>query len=173
MRADSYPDSAGVAHAADQEDSRTRRILCDRSFEEPFEDRMKTAFTDESLRARILECERRWGIKIGQPFPFSSAFVAVGTTTAGNEVVVKIATPHRETATEISALRLYGGRGAVGLLDADVQRGYLLLERVHPGERLTCIADDQHATRIAAGVMRNLYAPRIAGLERAACPYPR
>ena len=41
----------------------------------------------------------------------------------------------RETA-EIAALRLFDGRGAVRLLDADPERGALLLERVEPGTML-------------------------------------
>jgi streptomycin 6-kinase len=134
--------------------------------------------TDTSLARRIAECERRWNLRVGDPFPRSQAFVAVATTSAGNEVIVKITIPDREAATEVLALGFYGGRGAVRLLDADVGGGYLLLERVCPGARLSCVADDGEATRIAAGVMRNLYAPMpqqhefpaaaawAAGLER-------
>jgi streptomycin 6-kinase len=60
---------------------------------------------------------------------------------------------------EIAALQAYDRRGAVRLIDADDDRGALLLERVLPGDMLSTIEDDDKATRIAAGVMRKLRCP--------------
>ena len=72
--------------------------------------------------------------------------------------------PHRELRTEIEALRLYGGRGITHLLAADPDGGALLVERLRPGAPLSQLAlqDDEQATRIAAGVMRQLGRPAPA-----------
>jgi streptomycin 6-kinase len=48
------------------------------------------------------------------------------------------------------------------LLDADAERGILLLERILPGTPLSDVTDDQEATAIAAQVMRRLWRPAPA-----------
>ncbi len=47
----------------------------------------------------------------------------------------------------------------VVLLDADAEKGMLLLERLQPGRMLSTLEDDELATRIAADVMRQLWRP--------------
>jgi streptomycin 6-kinase len=70
-----------------------------------------------------------------------------------------------ELRTEALTLAAWGGDGAVALLEADVDgRGELVLERVMPGTQLAALADDDEATRIAAGVMRRLWRPPPPGL---------
>ncbi len=73
------------------------------------------------------------------------------------EVILKLGVPNRELTSEIAALRLYNGHGACRLLDADADKGMLLLERLHPGRMLSTMMDDEHATRIAADVMSQLW----------------
>ncbi|HEX8219168.1 MAG TPA: aminoglycoside phosphotransferase family protein, partial [Chloroflexia bacterium] len=77
----------------------------------------------------------------------------------GSEIVLKVKFPSAELMPEIEALRLYGGRGIAQLLDADQDRGVLLLERLDPGTPLSLLTDDEQATSIAAGVMRRLWRP--------------
>ena len=62
-----------------------------------------------------------------------------------------------ELKSEIAALKLYNGHGACCLLDAEVEKGMLLLERLHPGRMLVTVMDDERATRIAAEVMIQLW----------------
>src|SRR5439155_23831953 len=64
-----------------------------------------------------------------------------------------------ELMTEMEALRLFEGHGIVQLLDADARQGAMLLERLRPGTPLADLADDEQATSIAAGVMRQLWRP--------------
>ena len=123
------------------------------------------AFALPSLATRVAECEARWKLTLGETFPLSYGFVAPARTSAGVDVVLKIANPNAETACEISALKHYAGRGAVRLLDADAAKGHLLLERVMPGTRLSSIDDDTEATLIAARLMRELFAPLPAAHE--------
>lgn len=126
----------------------------------------------------LADCEQRWSLEVLPPFaPLSYNYVAPAVRADGTDVVVKVGVPHPELLTEIEALRLYDGRGAVQLLDAVPDRGALLLERLEPGTPLASLPDDERATSIAAQVMRHLWRPvppehpfpsvaeRAAGLE--------
>jgi streptomycin 6-kinase len=73
------------------------------------------------------------------------------------DVVLKIGVPRDELTSEIAALRLLDGDGACKLIDADEEKGYLLLERVRPGEMLATLEDDDEATRIAARLMKRIW----------------
>ncbi len=114
----------------------------------------------ENLPNLLVECERRWNLAV-QPtnFTLSYNYVTPATLADGTKIVLKVGVPNRELRTEIEALRLYDGRGCVRLLDADADVGVLLLERLHPGEMLTKITDDDEATRIAALAMQKLWRP--------------
>ena len=114
----------------------------------------------ESLPSLIAECERRWRIRVADTqFEPSYNFVAPAVTEDGLDAVVKIGVPRTELRNEIEALRHYGGRAAVQLLAADEQAGMLLLERVRPGSKLSGLDDDERATAVAAGIMRELWRP--------------
>lgn len=106
------------------------------------------------------ECARHWSLTIQPPFaPLTYNYVAPARRADGVEVVVKAGVPHRELLSEMAALRFYDGRGMVQLLDADADRGIMLLERLRPGTPLTYLEDDEQATVIAARVMRELWRP--------------
>lgn len=72
-------------------------------------------------------------------------------------MILKLGVPNRELTSEVDALRLYNGVGACRLLDADAEKGILLLERLKPGHMLATVMDDERATRIAVEVMKNLW----------------
>ena len=50
--------------------------------------------------------------------------------------MLKAGVPRPEVDCEIEALRIYAGRGSVLLLQADAERGVMLLERIEPGTTL-------------------------------------
>jgi streptomycin 6-kinase len=75
----------------------------------------------------------------------------------GTEIVLKLGVPCPELLTEVAALSLYDGAGAVRLLDRDAPRGILLLERVIPGTPLFKLQEGREATRTAAMLMRRLW----------------
>ena len=116
----------------------------------------------------IAEASRRWNLTNIQPVSnLSYNFAAYALSGASDskrsrsaaqrEVVLKIGFPNRELSGEIAALRHFNGRGAVRLLDADPEKGTLLLERLQPGNMLAALEDDAHATQIAADVMLSLW----------------
>lgn len=114
----------------------------------------------ERLPALVSACAERWSLTPGPPFDdVGYSYVAPCVRDTGEQVALKIAFPNRELTTEIAALRLFDGRGAVRLLESDEESGAMLLERPQPGRPLTDIADDEQATAIAAAVMRRLWRP--------------
>lgn len=108
------------------------------------------------LPALLDECARRWSLQIGPPFDLSYNYVMPALRSDGSEAVLKLGVPGRELQTEIAALEYYAGRGSARLIDSDAIQGALLLERLSPGMMLSALEDDDQATRIAAGVLREL-----------------
>lgn len=100
----------------------------------------------------------KWGLQVGPAFPnLTYNYVAPATRTDGAAVVLKLGVPNPELTSEIEALRLFRGSGAVMLLEAEAEGGALLLERALPGTPLSAIQDDDRATTAAAQVMRLLW----------------
>jgi streptomycin 6-kinase len=133
---------------------------------EVFARRMIEVYGDEGaawlagLPALLDACARRWGLMLGPPFALSYNYVAPAVRADGTEVVLKAGVPSGPgLQREIAALRLYNGHGITQLLDADLDQGVFLLERLVPGTMLADLADDAAATQIAAGVMRRLWRP--------------
>src|SRR5262245_53753974 len=103
------------------------------------------------LPARVADYERRWAIQVAPPFAnLSYNYVAPAVRSDGAQLILKLGMPHPELSSEIAALRLYGGRGSVRLIEAEPERGALLIERLLPGDMLLDLTDDDEATRIAA-----------------------
>ncbi len=111
------------------------------------------------LPSLIAACARRWSLWVEPPFPgLSYNFAAPARRADGTAVVLKIGFPDREFLTEADALRLFAGRGAVEVLEADLDVGAMLLERIEPGTPLLAL-DDETATSAAVSVMRRLWQP--------------
>ena len=112
---------------------------------------------------RLVErCATRWSLRVGPPFDnLSYNYAAPAEGPGGERLVLKVGPPCPELLSEIEALRLFDGRGAARLLDADPGWGALVLERLEPGTSLValCEEEDAAATSAAAGVMRRLWRP--------------
>ncbi|MBI2940344.1 MAG: phosphotransferase [Chloroflexi bacterium] len=106
----------------------------------------------------------RWSLTLGAPFPkIAINYVAPATRADGTPCVLKVSRHVSETRNEIAALRLWDGHGAARLLEADPDSGALLVERLEPGTMLVEMAesDDDVATVIAAGILRQLWQPAL------------
>ncbi|MDT5295974.1 MAG: streptomycin 6-kinase [Acidobacteriota bacterium] len=114
------------------------------------------------LPALVERCAARWSLKVGPPFALLSYnYAARAEGPGGERLVLKVGVPVPELSSEIEALRMLEGRGAVRLIDADAEAGALLLEQLEPGTPLValCELDDAGATSAAASVMRKLWRP--------------
>ncbi len=116
------------------------------------------------LPALLADLEKRWSIRIDEPFALSYNYVARAAKTNGAPVVLKVGHPHPELTSEMTALQIYAGRGIVRLLECDEEQGAMLLECIQPGVPLAELDDaqDDMATRSTAEVMRHLHLPAPA-----------
>jgi streptomycin 6-kinase len=134
--------------------------------------RMQLAANGEAGRAWLAglprlvdELRESWSLReIGPAFEGGCvAFVAPAVQADGSRVVLKVSFLDEETEHEGDALALWNGAGAVRLLDADAQRGALLLERLEPGISLDAHGDRDAAIGIACSLLRRLWVPAPAG----------
>jgi streptomycin 6-kinase len=107
------------------------------------------------------EYARRWSLTLGEPFSaLSFNYVTRANTAEGRPVVLKVGFPEdKEFRTEGEALRLYGGRGMVELVEVEFGDAVMLLELVEPGVPLTAVEDDEEAILIAFQLMRRFWRP--------------
>ena len=113
------------------------------------------------LPALTGELARRWSLRVEDPFAnLSYNWVAPALREDDAPVVLKLSFPgDKEFRTEAAALAAFDGRGICRLLELDLDRGAMLLERLQPGGPLAEVGDDEEATAAAAGVMRKLWRP--------------
>lgn len=110
----------------------------------------------------VERCAARWSLRVGPPYDnLTYNYAAAAEGPGGARLVLKVGVPVPELLSEMEALRLFDGRGAARLVDADAEWGALLLERLEPGTRLValCEKDDAAATSAAADVMKRLWLP--------------
>lgn len=110
-----------------------------------------------NLPSLIEEGSVRWGLTKIEPVPMLSYNFVTFAERGDAKVVLKIGVPRDELTSEIAALRLFNSEGACRLIDADEEKGFLLLERLNPGEMLVTIKDDERATHIAAELMPKIW----------------
>lgn len=114
----------------------------------------------DRLPTILATCEQRWKLMLHPPFAdLSYHYVAPAVRADGTAVVVKACSPTGEFTQEVEALRLFGGRGTVQLLECDPSNEAMLLEHLQPGTPLSSVEDDEQATSIAAAVMRQMWRP--------------
>ena len=115
----------------------------------------------KGLPALTAGLEERWSLETSPPFSnLSYNWVAPAVREGGTPAVLKLSFPgDKEFRTEAEALRLFDGGGICRLLELDLDRGAMLLERLQPGTPLTAVEGDEEATATAAGVMKKLWRP--------------
>ena len=126
---------------------------------------IRTAFEKDgetflaALPSLIEETSQRWGLRDVQAVPnLSYNFVAFAKQ-GKHEVILKLGVPNDEIVSEMNTLKLFNGEGACRLLDCDEAKGFLLIERLYPGQMLADLKDDDERTQIAMDVMLKLTRP--------------
>ena len=109
-------------------------------------------------RAREVVRAEQWRLGLGAPLVGGNvALVVAATREDGTDAVLKISFPDEESEHEGVALAHWEGDGAVQVLERDVERRALLLERVSPGSPLWDVPDDEEATLAAASLLARLH----------------
>ncbi|GAA3384786.1 aminoglycoside phosphotransferase family protein [Cryptosporangium minutisporangium] len=132
----------------------------------------------DALPALVDAVARQWGLTIGAPYSgLSYHWVAQVTDAAGAPAVLKLGPPgFGHLQDEAAALRAFDGHGAARLLDADDQRGALLLEQVRPGSLLrdeVIAGRDAEATAALVAVATRLHRAAVEPRrDRVSAPEP-
>jgi streptomycin 6-kinase len=106
------------------------------------------------------KCSELWELRVGAPLPqLFYNYLAAVERTDGSSAILKICPADWEFESELNALRLYDGRGAVRLLESDEAMGAMLLEPLRPGQPIKTLDDDDLATAIACRVMKRFWRP--------------
>lgn len=116
------------------------------------------------LPTTIRELEEQWSLSVDAPFPTGEYnFVAPATLDCGELAVIKIAPPFEtnEIIGEAAFLRHRDGNGAVDLLEEDVGRRAILIERLVPGKNLSELftGNESAAIEPAIHVLRSILGP--------------
>jgi streptomycin 6-kinase len=124
----------------------------------------------ENLPVLLEELTDRWSLVIEKPFDHSGScsWVAPAVRADGTEAVVKLAMPHMEGAHEIEGLRFWNGDATVKLLEADDQRGAMLLERCRPGTTLRSEPEAKQ-DEVIATLLRRLW--RLTSQSNGFCQF--
>jgi streptomycin 6-kinase len=107
----------------------------------------------------VEECTEEWSLRLGDPFPYAYASLALPATLPdGSDAVLKVCFPDRESEHEADALDRWNGEGAVRLLARDRKRWALLIERCSPGRHLRDL-DPEDALGLIIGLLPRLWVP--------------
>jgi streptomycin 6-kinase len=118
-----------------------------------------------ALPALVRECAEKWSLRLGEPFPYAYASLALPATRPdGTPAVLKLQFPDRESTHEGAALAHWAGAGAIRLIAADPARHALLLERCVPGTSLSAVGGDA-AMDVLVGLLPRLLVPAGAPFE--------
>ena len=111
----------------------------------------------ETIPSILKIYEEKWNIKILKPFPLFYNYVA-SVVCKKSKAVIKISFPkNKEFATEMQALTIFNGDGAIKLLQEDTANSVALLELCEPGTILKNFGENKEQTEIAAAVMQALW----------------
>ncbi len=83
-------------------------------------------------------------------------FVAPVVFEDGSTAILKLGVPRTGIMSEIATLKAFNGIGFCKLLEAEPEKGIMLLESIEPGEPLNILCDDAAATKIAAGLINDM-----------------
>ncbi|MGW1542960.1 aminoglycoside phosphotransferase family protein [Streptomyces sp. NPDC002309] len=110
----------------------------------------------------------RWGLRVDGPSMYGvCALVLPVVRTDGTRAVLKLQLLDEESVGEPVALRVWGGEGAVRLLDHDPATGTMLLERLDPARTLSHLPDSRAAVLVVARLLARLTSgPAPEGMRR-------
>ncbi|GIJ23276.1 aminoglycoside phosphotransferase family protein [Micromonospora lutea] len=111
------------------------------------------------LPERLADCARRWSLRLGPPFGYACASLAVPAGLPdGTRAVLKVQFPDAESEHEATALRHWDGGGAIRLLAHDPDLRALLVERCDPGTPLHALPLDEALDAVVA-LLPRLWVP--------------
>jgi streptomycin 6-kinase len=116
----------------------------------------------DGLPALLASLAQRWRLELGAPFLVGKRSAAFRCVRAdGLPAVLKLSSDLPMVAEQVAALKLFGPGGRVSaVLNADVDAGAVLLERIEPGTRVRDLPEPPSATQWAE-LMRDLHVATV------------
>ncbi|MGS2618041.1 aminoglycoside phosphotransferase family protein [Micromonospora sp. LZ34] len=112
-----------------------------------------------ALPERLAACVERWSLRVGPPFAYAFASLALPAELPdGTPAVLKLQYPEPDSEHEATALDRWAGGGAVRLLRHDPARRALLVERCEPGTPLHA-APPEEALGVLVELLPRLWRP--------------
>ncbi len=102
-------------------------------------------------------CISKWRFQLMPAKKLSYNFVAPVLFEDGSKAILKLGVPGTGVFSEIAALNAFNGSGFCKLLDAEPDKGIMLLECVEPGEPVNMIRDEITSTKIAARLIKDIW----------------
>ena len=134
----------------------------------------------KGLPGALHELERRWSINLGAPIDgdeVTCSWVAPVTRADGSTAMIKLGMPHMEAMHEIHGIRFWNGDPTVWLLEEDVDRNAMLMERCEPGTVLRARSEARAGCRHGPNVAKTLAhagrASSVPSVDRHARPLER
>jgi streptomycin 6-kinase len=109
-----------------------------------------------SLPASVQSQCERWDLRLDGELAHGSNAIVLPVRRHGEPLALRMAPPGPDVTEQIHALRWWDGRGVVRLLEADPDRGAMLLERLASSLSDVPLAE---AVGILGGLMRRLAVP--------------
>lgn len=108
-------------------------------------------------RAIRSQCEH-WNLRVAGELAHGSNAIVVPVVREGAAFVLRLTPPGTGVAEQVHALKFWDGRGTVQLIDADIEHGAMLLERL---DMHYCLADRpvDEAIGVLGQMMRRLALP--------------
>ncbi|WP_328370705.1 aminoglycoside phosphotransferase family protein [Micromonospora zamorensis] len=104
-----------------------------------------------TLPTWLAECTERWSLRLGPPFRYAYASLALPADLPdGTAAVLKLQYPDEDSRHEADALAQWNGDGAIRLLAHDPERRALLVERCQPGTPLHELPTDRALDAVTA-----------------------
>ncbi|GAA3834978.1 aminoglycoside phosphotransferase family protein [Streptomyces phyllanthi] len=124
----------------------------------------QSEFNGEAGRAFVAGLPRmteefldRWGLRVDGPSMYGVCALVVPVVRPDDTpAVLKLQLTDEESVGEPVALRVWGGDGAVRLLDHDEATGTMLLERLDPARMLSHVPDSREAVLVIARLLAHL-----------------
>jgi len=108
------------------------------------------------LNGLIDYCKQKWQFELLPVKKLTFNFVAPVVFENGSKAILKLGLPGKEFQSEIAALKAYNGSGFCKLLDAEPEKGVMLLEYIEPGAYLNTVQDEIAKATVTANLIKSM-----------------
>ncbi|WHT46817.1 aminoglycoside phosphotransferase family protein [Sporosarcina thermotolerans] len=113
-----------------------------------------------SLEAKTKEIAEKWELTLENPVAnLSYNYVINVSDKNNNQYILKMGLPGFDFQNELRTVQLYDGRGCAKVIQANLDAGAMLLEKLQPGKMLSEIEDEHVVIQTFCEVWRSIRRP--------------